>query len=102
MTKQLQMTIYLNQADQLGDYPLYEEVLRRLFHAHAPGATVFRAWMGFGRHAFVHRQGLFGVSDDHPIAIVSIGEPDKIGALLPLVKEIAPESVITLTEVEVV
>lgn len=101
MSTQLQMTIYVNESDRLGDFPLYEEVLRRLFHAHALGATVFRAWMGFGRHAFVHRQGLFGVSDDHPIAIVTIGEPDKIRSLLPLVKEIAPESVVTLEEVEV-
>lgn len=101
MNKQLQMSIYLNEADRLGDFPLYEELLRRLFHAHAPGATVFRGWMGFGRHSFVHRQGLFGVSDDHPIAILAIGEPDRIRALLPLVKEIAPESLVTLHEVEV-
>ncbi|MCX7603170.1 MAG: DUF190 domain-containing protein, partial [Bryobacteraceae bacterium] len=67
MKTQLQMTIYLNEADRFGDFPLYEELLRRLFHAHVAGATVMKAWMGFGRHAFVHRQGLFGVSDDHPI-----------------------------------
>lgn len=101
MSKHLQMTIYLNEADRLGDFPLHEELLRRLFHHHAPGATVYRGWMGFGRHAFVHRQGLFGVSDDHPVAIVVIGEPELIRMLLSRVKETAPESLITLHEVEV-
>ncbi len=67
MKRQLQMTVYLNEADRLGDFPLHEELLRRIFHEHAPGATVFRGWMGFGRHASLHRQGLFGVSDDHPM-----------------------------------
>lgn len=101
MNRQLQMTIYLNEADRLGDFPLHEELLRRLFHGHAPGATVFRGWMGFGRHAFVHRQGLFGVSDDHPVAIVVIGEPEQIRTLLARVREIAPDTLVTLHEVEV-
>lgn len=101
MTRQLQMTIYLNEADRLGDVPLHEELLRRLFHAHISGATVLRAWMGFGRHAFVHRRGLFGVSDDRPVAIIAIDAPDRIRALVPMLKQIAPETLITLHEVEV-
>lgn len=100
MKTQLQMTIYLNEADRLGEYPLFEEVLRRLMSAHVSGATVIRAWMGFGSHAFVHRKGLFGVSDDHPIVILTVDEADKIRAVVPVLKGIAPDSLITLHPVE--
>lgn len=50
MTRQLQITIYLNEADRIGDVPMHEEVLRRLFHAHIAGATVFRLCNLFSEH----------------------------------------------------
>ncbi|MCS7025008.1 MAG: DUF190 domain-containing protein [Bryobacteraceae bacterium] len=100
MNKRLQLTIYLNEADRRGDLPLYEEVLRWLLHSEIAGATVFRASMGFGKHAVLHRRGLFGVSDDHPLAIVVVDEPEKIRLILPLLRGIAPEGFMTVQEVE--
>ena len=100
--KKLQITIYLNEADRMGDFPLYEEVLRRLLHAHIAGATATLAWMGYGKHGLVHRRGLLGISDDHPVVITAVDDPGRIRDVLPRLKEIVPQGIITLHEVEVV
>jgi PII-like signaling protein len=98
--KKLQLTVFLNEADRIGEAPLYEEVLRRLQHAHVSGATVVLGWMGYGKHGLVHRKGLFGVSDDRPVMIVAVEDEAVLRPLLPRLKEIVIEGMITLHEVE--
>jgi uncharacterized protein len=98
MTK-LQVTIYLKETEMSGDVPLHEVIVRRLLHLEIAGATVLRGMMGYGRHGQVHRKRLLGVSDDHPILVVAIDEPAKIHAVLPELRRLHPEGLITLQEV---
>lgn len=101
MTK-LQMTIYLNETDRdSGDLPLHETIVRRLLHEHIAGATVLRGVMGYGKHEQVHRTRLFGVADDRPMVIVAIDEPARVRAVLPEIRTLVTEGLITLQEVEV-
>jgi PII-like signaling protein len=109
--KKLQLTVYLNEADRSSanrdasvdnNVPLHETVVRRLLHAHIAGATVLRGVMGYGKHGRVHRTRLFGVSDDRPIVVIAIDEPDLIRAVLPELRELVMEGLITLQEIEVV
>jgi PII-like signaling protein len=101
MTK-LQLTIYLNETDMNGEMALHEFIVRRLLHLQIAGATVMRGVMGFGKHGQVHRKRLFGVSDDHPIVIVTVDEATRIRAVLPELKGLVREGLITCQEVEVV
>ncbi len=98
---QLQLNIYLNEADRSGDHPLYQVIVGRLLHLELGGATVLRGIMGFGHHARVHRSRLFGVSDDRPIVIIAVDDPARIRAALPELKAMVTEGLITLHEVEV-
>lgn len=100
--KKLQLTIYLNEADRMGDIPLHEDVVRRLLHFDIAGATVTRGVMGYGKHGRVHRQRLFGVSDDRPVVITAIDEEARIRPILTELKAIVTEGLITLQEIEVV
>ena len=109
MTK-LQLTIYLNETDRGAhaaaergdtDVPLHETVVRRLLHAHIAGATVLRGVMGFGRHGKLHRTRLFGVSDDRPMVIVAVDEEERIRAVLPELRLLVTEGLITIHPVEV-
>ena len=101
MNKKLQLNIYLNETARSGDLPLHELIVRRLLHSNIAGATVLRGVMGFGRHGHVHRTRLFGVSDDRPIVIVSVDEPERIRAILPELRTLLPQGLITVHEVEV-
>ena len=100
MTK-LQVTIYLRENEMSGDVPLHEAIVRRLLHLDIAGATVLRGVMGYGRHGHVHRKRLLGVSDDRPVMVVSIDEPQKIHAAMPELRKLHPEGLITLQEVTI-
>ena len=99
MTK-LQMTIFLNEADRSGEFALHEVIVRRLLHLQIAGATVMRGVMGYGRHGHVHRQRLFGVSDDRPVVITAIDGAEQIRGAVADIKPLIPGCLITLQEVE--
>lgn len=100
MTK-LQLTIYLNEADRIGEIPLHEDVVRRLLHFEIAGVTVTRGLMGYGKHGKVHRKRLFGVSDDRPIVITAVDDEARIRPILIELKALVHEGLITLQPVEV-
>ena len=100
--KMLQLTIYMNESDRSGDLPLHEVVVRRLLHLDVAGATVMRGMMGYGKHGRVHRKRLLGVSDDRPMVITAVDSEDRIRPLLPELKSLIREGLVTLQDVEVV
>lgn len=99
---QVQLTIYLNEADRSGEHALYQVIVRHLLHLELGGATVLRGIMGYGHHARVHRGRLFGVCDDRPIVIITVADPVRLRAVLPELKAMVTEGLMTLHEVEVV
>lgn len=100
--KKLQLTIYLKETDRSGDLPLHELIVRRLLHSGIVGATVLRGVMGYGRHRHVHRTRLFGVSDDRPIVIQVVDDHDRVLAIIPELKALVPNGLLTVQEVEAV
>jgi hypothetical protein len=85
-----------------GDVPLHESIVRWLLHQDVAGATALRGVMGYGRHRHLHRKGLLGVSDDHAIVVVAIDETEKIQNLLPALRMLAPQALITIQAISVV
>ena len=68
------------------------------------GNRVFRTTLvpirdGHGR---VHRQRLFGVSDDRPVAIIAVDKAERIRAVVPEIRQLVQEGLITVTAVEVI
>ncbi len=100
--KKMQLTIYLNEADRIGDIPLHEDVVRRLLQFDIAGATVTPGLMGYGKHGKVHRKRLFGVADDRPVVITAVDDEARIRPILTELKALVPEGLITLQELEVV
>jgi PII-like signaling protein len=99
--KKLQMTIYINEADMIGDVPLHEDIVRRLLYFQISGATVTRGLMGYGKHGVLHRKRLFGVSDDRPVVITSVDDEPRIRTVLAELRGIIREGLIVLQDVEV-
>ena len=50
------------------------------------GATVIRGLMGFGAHSSMHTAKILRLSEDLPIIIEIVDEPEKIEALVTLEK----------------
>ena len=98
----MQLTVYLNEADMVGDLPMHEWVIRRLLQADIAGATAFMGVMGFGKHHQVHRTRLFGFSDDRPVIVVAIDEEDRLRAVIPELRHRLHEGLMTLQPIEVI
>jgi PII-like signaling protein len=100
-TEYLKLTVFVDETDTSGDQRLFEAIVVLLQHLGVSGATVQRGVMGFGKSGKIHRAGLFGVSDDHPMMIMSIDEASKIRAAAQEIKQLMTDGMVTLEPVEV-
>jgi PII-like signaling protein len=96
------LLILVDETDRWDDLPLYEAIIRRLVKHDIAGATALPGIMGYGIHGKIHRRGLFGVSDDRPVAILSVDTEDKLREVIPAIQPMVREGVMFLTDVEVV
>ncbi len=88
--------IYLNGEDWVGDKPLYKAVLAELRQSGATGATALSALAGFGPR----RQTLPDV-DRQPVVVEWIDQAVRIQRILPLIRVVARDALITIEPVEV-
>lgn len=95
------LSIYIDETDRWKDGPLSEALVLALERHGAAGATVVEGFMGYGVHRRVHRRGLFGVTDERPLVIVAIDEEARLRMIVPLLKPMVKEGLITLQDVEV-
>lgn len=94
------LTVLLSPHDRAGHAGLEVELLRRARRAGLAGATVFRCEEGFGGSQRIHRVHL--LSEDRPLEIVLVDEPERIDAFLQSVRPLLTGVAITLEDVEIV
>jgi PII-like signaling protein len=80
------LTLYLCVRDRVHHHSLEVDILRRARRARLAGATVFEGQAGFGASGELHREHL--TTDDRPLALVFIDEPDRISSFF---EQIGPE-----------
>ena len=61
-----------------------------------------RGCEGFGASSLIHTSRLVSLSEDLPILVIVVDEPDRIRAFLPELEELVQEGLIIVDEVEVV
>ena len=96
------LTVYLGESDTWHHKPLYSELVHRAHAAGLAGASVLRGIEGFGTSSRIHTSRLLSLSEDLPVVVVVIDEPDRIDAFLPQVEEVVAEGLVTLDDVDVV
>ena len=94
------LRIYVNEDDQYGGKPLYEAIVDRCRELKVAGATVFRAFEGFGETAELHREHLFG--SDQPIVITIVERPEKVQQIVPMLESMMNGGIVAITDVEIV
>lgn len=96
------VTIYTGESDKWGRKPLYMAILEMLRKEDCAGATVTRALAGFGAKSRIHTASLVALSSDLPLIIEWIDNPDRVERVMPRLKEMVVEGLITVEEIEVV
>lgn len=101
MTPALRLTIFVGETDTSHHRPLYHEIVHRAHAAGLAGASVFRGIEGYGASNHIHTTRILSLSEDLPVAIVIVDEPDRIRAFLPELDELIGEGLVMVDEVEV-
>ncbi|MCK6627609.1 MAG: DUF190 domain-containing protein [Anaerolineae bacterium] len=96
------VTIYIGESDKWGRKPLYAAILELLKKEDCAGATVTRALAGFGAHSRIHTATITDLSADLPLIIEWVDNPARVERVMPRLKEMVVEGLITVHEVEVI
>ena len=97
-----QLLILIGHNDIWHERPLYEAIVATLQKQGVAGVTVLSGIMGYGSHRHIHRRGLFGVSDDKPVAIVAIDAEGTLRTAIALIRPMVREGLVALSDIEVI
>ncbi|HET7035092.1 MAG TPA: DUF190 domain-containing protein [Thermomicrobiaceae bacterium] len=96
------LRVYIGEADHWQGKPLYQAIVELLRAEGLAGATVLRGVAGFGANSRLHTAHLLRLSQDLPLVIETVDRAEQIAAVLPRLKEMVQQGLITLADVEIV
>lgn len=99
--KALRVIIYIGESDHYQGKSLYMALLQFLKQEGAAGATVVRGLAGFGAHSRIHTATIVDLSSDLPIRLEWIDQPEVVERLLPQVRQMVDDGLITVEKVDV-
>ncbi|EFO81020.1 CBS domain containing protein [Oscillochloris trichoides DG-6] len=97
-----QLWIYITESDTHHGRSTAMQIIEALREAGCPGATVLRGVAGYGSHHVLHSELVFEVASHLPLVITLIDRAERIAALLPTLRGLVQDGMITITPVEVV
>jgi PII-like signaling protein len=92
------LVVFVDETDMWESLPLYEAIIKKLAKHKITGATAVDGMMGFGAHGKLHKRGLFGVSDDKPVMIVSVDLEEKLLKAMPDIQKMVYEGLIMILD----
>jgi len=95
------LTIFIGESDKWRGRPLYAAILETLKAEGIAGATVVRGVAGFGAHSHIHTASILRLSEDLPLCIQVVDNPDKIAHAIDLVGPMVTEGLVTVEDVHV-
>ena len=90
----VQITIYLNEADEWQHRPLHLEILNYLRQENVAGGTVFHAVAGFTGRSRVQTTSLVDAGGKLPLVIVFVDTDEHVNRVLPRLREMAAHRLI--------
>lgn len=72
------LRIYTGEYDRIEGVAAYDFIVKAAHANGLLGATVFRGSMGFGGHTEIHTTKILRLTEDMPIVVEIVEEPDKI------------------------
>ena len=96
------LRIFIGESDRLHGRLLYEVIVEEARKRGMAGATVLRGIMGFGAHSRMHTAKILRLSEDLPVIIEIVDNPERIEAFLPDLDKMINEGLITLERAKVI
>jgi CBS domain-containing protein len=96
------VTIYIGESDRWRRKPLHTAILEMLKQEGCAGATVTRAISGFGAASRIHTATIVDLSADLPLVIEWVDNPARVERVMPRLREMVLEGLITVHNVEVI
>jgi len=90
----VQVTIYLNEADEWNRRPLHLEILNYLRQENVAGATVFHAVAGFTGRSRVKTSSLVDAGGKLPLVVIFVDTDEHVAKVLPKLREMAAHRLI--------
>ncbi len=90
----VQITIYLNEADEWRHKPLHLEILNYLRAENVAGATVLHTVAGFTGRSRVKTSGLVEAGGKLPLIVTFIDTDEHVNRVLPRLREMAAHRLI--------
>lgn len=97
----VQLTVYVAEPHVGDRRGRVTELLRRAAAAGASGATVLRAYEGFGRR-HSHEPTFWHAADETPLTVIFVDTPARVEAVLALVDDLLPDAVAVTEEIRAV
>lgn len=95
------LRIHIGESDRHQGRPLHLALVELFRTRGLAGATVLRGIEGYGAHAVVHATRILELSSDLPLVVEVIDREERIAAILPEVRTMVTEGLVTLETVEV-
>ncbi len=97
----VQVSIYLNEADEWHRKPLHLEILNYLRAENVAGATVLHAVAGFTGRSRVKTSGLVDAGGKLPLIVTFIDTDEHVNRVLPKLREMAAHRLIVRENVSI-
>jgi uncharacterized protein len=97
----VQISIYLNEADQWEHRPLHVAILNYLRSENVAGATALHAVAGFSGRSRVHISHLVDAGGKLPMVITFIDTDEHVNRVLPRLREMAAHRLIVRENVTI-
>ena len=95
------LRIFIGESDKFEGRPLYQVIVERARRRELAGATVLRGYLGFGANSRIHSARVLRLSEDLPMVIEIVDEPERINAFITELDGLIGEGLVTLEKVEV-
>jgi uncharacterized protein len=96
------LRVFIGESDKYHGRPLYEAIVEEARRRGMAGATVLRGTMGFGAASRIHTAKILRLSEDLPMVVEIVDEPERIAAFLPDLDAMLGEGLVTLERVQVI
>ncbi len=97
----VQVTIYLNEADEWQHRPLHIELLNYLRRENVAGATVLHAVGGFTGRQRVHTTTLVDAGGRLPLVLTFVDTDEHVQRVLPTLRQMAARRLIVRENVHI-
>lgn len=96
------LRIFVGEQARYDGRPLFEAIVLEARQSNLAGATVLRGPLGFGHSSRLHSAKVLALSEDLPVVIEIVDDPDKIDAFLPILDVMMRDTgLITLERIQV-